>query len=120
MRFLGRPRKHLRPKRSKKKLQWACALGCTHAADDSDDVSDDGDDDHNDAAVILPPEQLQLDADLKQEMEMDRELWNKCPGSTAKPKLLWFLRFNLRNRGFYFRGCVIPVAYEAYRQRLRP
>ena len=80
LRFLGRPRKHLRPKSSKKKLQWSCALGCTHAATDSDDASDDENGDHNDAAVILPPEQLQLDADLKQEMEMDRELWNKCPG----------------------------------------
>ena len=44
---------------------------------DSDDESAPAADDHNDVAVILPPEQMQLDAALKQEMEMDRELWNK-------------------------------------------
>ena len=105
----GAPQKTSETEELQEKLQWSCALGCTHAANDSDDASDDENGDHNDAAVILPPEQLQLDADLKQEMEMDRELWNKWPRlSYCNLLRLWtFL-------------CVIPVAVEAYRQRFRP
>ncbi|CAE7762068.1 hypothetical protein AK812_SmicGene34281 [Symbiodinium microadriaticum] len=61
----------------------------------SDDESDDADDDHNDAAVILPPEQLQLDADLKQEMEMDRELWNKHVGTVFGLDMEKLPRYNL-------------------------
>ena len=78
LRFLGRQRKDLKPKPARKQLQWSCALGCIDEEPVSDDVPTSGEeDDRNDAAVILPPEQMQLDADLRQEMEMDRELWNK-------------------------------------------
>ena len=38
------------------------------ASDDSSDHAED---------LVLPPEDLQLDLDLVQEMETDRELWSR-------------------------------------------
>ena len=54
-----------------------CVLGCPDDRLSDDDASEPGD--VNDGMVVLPPEQLNDDATLIQEMEMGRQLWTKLP-----------------------------------------
>lgn len=57
----------------------ACKLGSCPEAE-SDAESFDMGNDINDISVVLPPEQLQEDESLRQEMEMDRLLWARSLG----------------------------------------
>ena len=77
-RFLRKPRRRPRDP-SDNSLKVACKLGSC-PTEESDAESSDVGDDVNDVSVVLPPEQLQEDESLRQEMEMDRLLWTRSVG----------------------------------------
>ena len=83
-RFLRKPRRRPRDP-SDNSLKVACKLGSC-PTEESDAESSDVGDDVNDVSVVLPPEQLQEDESLRQEMEMDRLLWTRSVGQFENPR----------------------------------
>ncbi|CAE7749170.1 unnamed protein product [Symbiodinium sp. CCMP2456] len=92
-RFLRKPS---RRRKDPSNLKLECNLGSRPQAE-SDAESLDTGDDINDVAVVLPPEQMQEDESLVQEMEMDRLLWTKYSLFLARYNEKWSSRLKFRD-----------------------
>ena len=59
------------------KLALQCQLGRGSSADARSDAEESDQGDVNDVSIMLPPEKMDDDLRLVQEMEMDRHVWSK-------------------------------------------
>ncbi|CAE7251611.1 unnamed protein product, partial [Symbiodinium microadriaticum] len=74
----------------------SCKLGSCQDSESDADSFDLGED-INDTSVVLPPEQLQEDESLRQEMEMDRLLWARYSLFLARYNEKWSSRLKFRD-----------------------
>ena len=79
------PSRRLKPKTTQDpaSMRLSCLLDEAATAADSDVETDEEVIAPEDPCLHLPPEQLEQDQTLVQEMEMDRHIWLKCFGLTS-------------------------------------
>ena len=72
-----------------KLLALRCHLGRGSSMEDRSDAEESDEGDVNDVSIMLPPEKMEEDLRLVQEMEMDRHVWSKHLGCLPLILALW-------------------------------